>query len=290
MMKHPVWKMGLAAVLFLAVPLAAAASGQASKLKVEVIVTTANVRSAPDLAASIVTRLPKGTVLEAEKAEGPWFKVTLPPDKEGIVKTGYMHQSVVKAVEGPAAAPAAPTTKPAAAKPAAPPPAPRPESKRRFELSVLGGAGFTAVDIAKDLDIDESYLEDWDKFHWRVAAQAIYRLTPKLGVGAEVAFQSMYYYYYVYPYTEGQNAYRENTVTAMTAGGLVDYRFGKHFFAQVAAGVAMYEDSTLFGVAGALGGEIPVNDFLAVPIMARFDFFPGGPSPAALIVGLKVKI
>jgi len=284
MMKHPVWKVGLAAVLFLAVPLAAA-SGQASKLKVEVSVTTANVRSAPDLTASIVTRLPKGTVLEAEKAEGPWFKVTLPPDKEGVVKTGYMHQSVVKAVEAAAAAPAAPKVKPAAAKPAAPPPAPRPESKRRFELSVLGGAGFTAVDIAKDLDIDESYLEDWDKFHWRVAAQALYRLTPRIGVGAEVAFQSMYYYYYVYPYTEGQN-----TVTAITAGGLVDYRFGKHFFAQVAAGVAMYEESTLFGVAGALGGEIPVNDFLAVPIMARFDFFPGGPSPAALIVGLKVKI
>jgi hypothetical protein len=290
-MKHPVWKMGLAAVLFLALPLAAAASGQAAKFKVEVIVPMANVRSGPALTASIVTKLPMGTVLEAEKAEGPWFKVTLPPDKEGVVKTGYMHQSVVKSAEGPSAPTAKPAAaKPEAAKPAAPPRAPRPASTRRFELSVLGGAGFTAVDIAKDLDIDESYLEDWDKFHWRVGGQAIYRLTPKLGVGAEVAFQSMYYYYYIYPMTEGQNAYRENTITAITAGGLVDYRFGGHFFAQVAAGVAMYEESTLFGVAGALGGEFPLNDFLSVPIMARFDFFPGGPSPAALLVGLKVKI
>ena len=291
MKKHPAWKVGLTAVLLLMVPLAAAASGQTAKWKVEVIVTTANVRSAPALTGSIVTRLPKGTLLEAEKAEGPWFKVNLPPDKDGVVKVGYIHQSVVKATEGASAAPAAPTPpKAEAMKPAPPPSAPGPPSKRKFELSVLGGAGFTAVDIAKDLEIDEDYLEDWDKFHWRIAAQAIYRLTPNLGVGAEVGFQSLYYYYYVYPYTEGQNAYRENTITAMTVGGLVDFRFGGYFFVQVAAGASMYEESTLFGVAGALGGEIPINEFLSVPIMARFDFVPGGPSPAALVVGLKMRI
>ncbi len=291
-MKHRAWKVGISAVVLLIAPLAAAASGQTSKWKVEVIVAVANVRSAPAMTGSIVTRLPKGTVLEAEKAEGPWFKVKLPPDKDGVIKEAYIHQSVVRATELPESAPAAPAPKPEAVKPGAPaaPPAPRPSAKRKFEFNVLGGGGFTVVDIAKDLEIDENYLEDWNKFHWRIAGQAIYRLTPNLGVGAEVGFHSLYYFYYIYPYTEGQNIYRENTVTATTIGGLVDIRFGGYFFAQVVAGVAMYEESTLFGAAGALGGEIPINEYLAVPVMARFDLVPGGPSPAALVVGLKVKI
>ncbi|MDH4196005.1 MAG: SH3 domain-containing protein [Candidatus Aminicenantes bacterium] len=290
-MKQPALRVCLSAALLLVVPLAAAASGGASKLKVEVVVATANVRSAPTMTGSIITRLSKGTVLEAEKAEGAWFKVKLPPDKVGVAKVGYMHQSVVKVIEEPESAPAAPPAPaPKAGKAAARPSAPGAPAKKKFEFSLLGGAGLTAVDVAKDLEIEEEYLEDWDKFHWRIAAQAIYRLKPNLGVGLEVGFQSLYYFYYIYPYTEGQDAYRENTVTATTVSGLVDIRLGRYFFAQALAGVAMYEDSTLFSVGGALGGEFPINAYLAVPVMARVDFVPGGPSPAALVVGLKVKI
>lgn len=286
-MRHPTLKACLSAALLLVVALTAAASGGAPKWKVEVIVTTANVRSEPAMTGAIIARLSKGTVLEAEKAEGAWFKVKLPPDKAGVAKVGYMHQSVVKAVEEPEAAPAAPSAPATKAEKAA---APGPSVRKRFEFSLLGGAGFTAVDVAKDLEIEEDYLEDWDKFHWRIAAQAIYRLKPNLGVGLEAGFQSLYYFYYIYPYTEGQNAYRENTVTATTIGGLVDFRFGRYFFAQAVAGVAMYEESTLFSIGGAVGGEFPVSDLIAVPVMARFDYVSGGPSPAALVVGLKVKI
>jgi len=290
-MKHPALRACLSAVLLLVVPLAAAASGKTPKLKVEVIVATANVRSAPAMTGAIIARLSKGTVLEAEKAEGPWFKVKLPSDKAGVAKVGFIHQSVVKATEEPDTGPAAPPTAAAkAAKAAAPPSDQRPASKKKLEFSLLGGAGFTIVDIAKDLDIDEIYLQDWDKLHWRVAGQAIYRLKPNLGVGLEVGFQSLYYYYYIYPMTEGQNAYRENTVTAITVGGLLDYRFGRYLFAQAVVGVAIYEESSLFSVGGAVGGEFPINDLLSVPVMARFDFVPGGPSPMALVAGLKVKI
>jgi len=286
-MRHPALRACLSAVLLLAVPLAAAASGRVPKLKVEVIVATANVRSTPAMTGSIISRLSKGTVLEAEKVEGPWFKVTLPPDKAGAAKFGYMHQSVVKAIEEPEAAPAATAAPAAKAEKAA---APKPSAKKKFEFSLLGGAGFTAVDVAKDLDIEEDDLEDWDKFHWRIAAQAIYRLKPNLGVGIEASYQSLYYFYYITPYAEGQDAYRENTVTATTVGGLVDYHFGRYFFAQAVAGVVIYEDSTLFSIGGAVGAEFPISQRLAVPVMARVDFVPQGPSPAALVVGLKVKI
>jgi hypothetical protein len=299
-MKHSALRVCLPFGLFLAVPLAVAASASAPKWKVEVIVAIANVRSTPAMSGAIITRLPKGTVLEAEKADASWFKVTLPPDKEGVVKVGYIHQSVVSATEVSKAAPKAPPpAKPKAEKVAAPAAvpqgaapsaAPRPASKKKFEINFLGGAGFTAVDIAKDLEISEEYLEDWNKFHWRIAAQAIYRLTPKLGVGAEAGFSSLYYYYYIYPMTEGQNAYRENTITGTTLGGLVDFRFGRYFFFQVVAGILMYGETTVFNLGSALGAEIPINDSLSVPIMIRDDIAFSGPSPIALVAGLKVKI
>lgn len=271
-----------------------AASGPAAKWKVEVTAAMANVRSAPSLTGAVIARLPRGTVLEAEKAQDPWFLVTLTAETGGAVKSGYIHSSVVRAAEVPQAEPPAPP--PAAAEEAAAPAAAPPEEVpvparppwKKFEFSLLSGAGLTMVDIPAAREIDERYFEEWSKFHWRIAAQALFRIMPMLGVGFEGGFYSLYYFYYVYPYGY-YTAYRENTITAFALGGLVDFRLG-FFVIQTSAGIMLSEGGVLFRLGLAMGAEIPLGSFFALPLMFRFDLAPGGPSPLAFIIGFKFKI
>ncbi|MBN2199548.1 MAG: hypothetical protein JW747_06820 [Candidatus Aminicenantes bacterium] len=267
-------------------------SSPAAKWKVEVTVAIANVRSSPSLTASVIARLPRGTVLEAEKAQDPWFLVTLTAQTGGAVQSGYIHSSVVRATEVPQPEPPAPP--PAAAdETAAPAPAPPREVPARlpwkkFEFSLLGGAGLTMVDIPAAREMAEKYFEEWSKFHWRVAAQALYRITPMMGVGLEGGFYSLYYFYYVYPYGY-YTVRRENTITAFSLGGLADFRLG-FFVIQTSAGIMFSEGSALFHLSLATGTEIPLGSSLCLPLMLRFDFAPGGPSPLAFIIGFKFKV
>lgn len=52
----------------------------------------------------------------------------------------------------------------------------------------------------------------------------------------------------------------------------------------------MFEERTIFGFARALGGELPLGEYLAIPIIVRFDLLPNGPSPLAVLLGLKIRI
>lgn len=68
--------------------------------RVQVIVERANVRLSPDLNSQVIEQVPLGAVLEYSQMEGEWYLVSLPPNAQGFVITGYIHRSVVNAVEG----------------------------------------------------------------------------------------------------------------------------------------------------------------------------------------------
>ncbi|MFC2164015.1 porin family protein [Acidobacteriota bacterium] len=46
-----------------------------------------------------IKELPLGALLEVEEEIGEWFKIELPLDKDGIVITGYVHQSAVSIIK-----------------------------------------------------------------------------------------------------------------------------------------------------------------------------------------------
>jgi len=66
--------------------------------KIIVINERANIRLKPDLKSNLICTVSKGTILEFYEKTGEWYKVNLPPDKNGLVVTGYIHSSVVKIV------------------------------------------------------------------------------------------------------------------------------------------------------------------------------------------------
>ncbi len=85
--------LGLAALVAgLALPAAAAQEGTLLK----VVAARANVRLKPDLGSPVISQVPKGTLLESTGKVGDWYAVKLPADEDGIVVSGYLHQSTVE--------------------------------------------------------------------------------------------------------------------------------------------------------------------------------------------------
>lgn len=69
---------------------------QESKIKVKIIKDGAPLRLYPDSESLIIEMLPLGAIFEGEEIIGEWIKIKLPPDEEGIVIVGYIHQSIVE--------------------------------------------------------------------------------------------------------------------------------------------------------------------------------------------------
>lgn len=134
---------------------------KAEKTKIRVIVEKANIRLKPDLGSPIISSVPLGAVLEAEKRIGEWFKVNLPPDEKGFVVTGYVHLSMVEVIEEKPASPPPPPKKPQ-------PPVPTyyESSGISFGLRIFGGLGYLSPsDINKGVegvnDLWSDYLTLW---------------------------------------------------------------------------------------------------------------------------------
>jgi len=60
---------------------------QAANTKLRVTVSMANIRTKPTTASEALTQVTKGTVLNSDLQEGNWYRVILPPDDKGVVRS-----------------------------------------------------------------------------------------------------------------------------------------------------------------------------------------------------------
>ena len=66
--------------------------------KIQVILESANIRSEPKFESEIVQQMEFGLTLLATGKVGEWFRVELPPDEDGIVISGFIHETLVREV------------------------------------------------------------------------------------------------------------------------------------------------------------------------------------------------
>lgn len=71
---------------------------EATDLKVRVLVDNANIRLRAASTSPVVGNVPIGTILESEGIFGEWYRVKLPPNEEGFVVIGYIHQELVESL------------------------------------------------------------------------------------------------------------------------------------------------------------------------------------------------
>lgn len=67
--------------------------------KVRVIQVDASVHLEPDFESRILMNVPPGAALDASEKTGQWYKVSLPPNDQGIVVTGYIHENAVEMID-----------------------------------------------------------------------------------------------------------------------------------------------------------------------------------------------
>lgn len=69
-----------------------------SPKKIQVILEKANIRIEPDFKGEIIHQVQLGIGLQAIAKFGEWYLVNLPPDEEGIIISGYIHQSFIQEI------------------------------------------------------------------------------------------------------------------------------------------------------------------------------------------------
>jgi opacity protein-like surface antigen len=63
--------------------------------KITIKVRKANIRLMPSLKSAVIHQLPFGVELEPLAKSGDWYRVNLPPNRDGFILSGYIHDSIV---------------------------------------------------------------------------------------------------------------------------------------------------------------------------------------------------
>jgi uncharacterized protein YgiM (DUF1202 family) len=66
--------------------------------KLQVILESANVRSEPNYESEIIHQMESGLNLLAVGKIGDWYRVDLPPDEDGLIISGFIHETLVREV------------------------------------------------------------------------------------------------------------------------------------------------------------------------------------------------
>jgi len=113
-------------------------------------------------------------------------------------------------------------------------------AQKSNEISLSVYPGFTLVNFEKALGYSDDYMEDWREFHISAAARGFLGTGKSLQAGAEIAWQQLYYAYYVVPYGPSP-AYREFNISTFSLTALA--RFSKNnFFSVMGAGIHFFNN------------------------------------------------
>jgi len=94
-------------MLLIAGVMSMAQFGVTKEVELRVITSDAPLRLEPKAGSTVVSKVKIGAVLTAESKSGAWYRINLPPDEDGYVISGYMHQDNVKFLDEAAATPQA---------------------------------------------------------------------------------------------------------------------------------------------------------------------------------------
>ncbi|MFX1514249.1 MAG: hypothetical protein ACFFCQ_16870 [Promethearchaeota archaeon] len=76
----------------------------AAEFRLRVKISDAEIRLKPNKESTLISKAPLGTILKSQEKIGEWYKVDLPPDEQGVIISGYIHQNdvdVSKEIEEP---------------------------------------------------------------------------------------------------------------------------------------------------------------------------------------------
>lgn len=70
-------------------------------MRLRVVSEIANIRQNPDIGSAIIHQLHQGALLDATEKQGEWYLIQMTLDEEKVI-SGFVHESLVIVIEGPA--------------------------------------------------------------------------------------------------------------------------------------------------------------------------------------------
>ena len=157
------------------------------------------------------------------------------------------------------------------------------------EISLSLYPGFTLVNFENALGYSDDYLEDWSEFHYSAALRGFLLSGKPIEFGAELAWQQLYYAYYIVPY--GPSVYREFNVSTVSFMALGRYSVNK-FFVVGGAGIHFFNSGISPAICFEAGYKIILGENLKLPVSFRVNsiFGSGAPTPISAGIGLSYTI
>ena len=169
------------------------------------------------------------------------------------------------------------------------------------DITFLLKAGDNVIDIEKSTGTPkydnrtastQTYLNNWNTFHYGAALQGIFKNGKKFNFGGEIAFHRLYYWEEAY-YTSVSSSpyYRWGNVSTLGLGFLGQYNFNEKFYFKPGLGVQIYLDGsgTSFGLTEAFGMNNKISSDLYIPVEFRMDQISGNAVSFLFSLGVGLK-
>ncbi len=219
--------------------------------KVRVIQIDATVHLEPDFESGVLMSVPPGAVLNMVEKTEDWFKISLPPNDEGIMVTGYIHGNAVEIIgSGPMAGeqiqketrPAS-VEEPVQRQPAAPRPRQAAGLNGMKKISFGAAAGLSMSNLSGDT------IQEWESLYGNMDSK-----------------------------------------TALTAGGFVLYRVNRNIAVQPGV-YYMQKGGTISGTISGMPVEAAFNlNYLEIPVLVNIYFSIPSPLKPFITAGPVVAL
>ena len=160
---------------------------------------------------------------------------------------------------------------------------------KKFDLGVMLGGGYTAVNFEEASGYSDDYLNDWGQVHFKAVAYCLIPLLSRFKAGVEIGYNDLYWWYYRVPYGPSP-VYREVYWSTLSFLGIVRKELPGLLYLQAGAGLhSFFDDGTALALSAALGIKPRISRF-GIPICLRVDpiFGAGMPITIALCGGLEM--
>jgi len=160
-------------------------------------------------------------------------------------------------------------------------------AQKQKEISFSFYPGITLVNFEKALDYSDDHLESWSEFYYSIALRGFLLSEKPLTLGAEVAWQRLYYAYYIVPYVPSP-VHREFNISTVSLMVLGRYNIN-NFFTVTGAGIHFFSDGVSPSICFEAGYVFNAGATLKIPVSFRINPVFGSGTPIPVSVGTGVS-
>jgi hypothetical protein len=161
-------------------------------------------------------------------------------------------------------------------------------AQKTGEISLSVYPGFTVVNFQQALGYSDDNMEDWSQFYYSAALRVFLSSGKQVKLGAEFAWQQLYYAYYIIPFGASP-AYREFNVATTSVMVLGRYS-ASNFFAVGGAGLHFFDNGVSPSICLEAGYRFIASPKLHFPVSFRVNPVFGSGTPIPISVGAGVSL